>query len=151
MPRGAMTCEVSRNSSVSRYCGFFVGGIEEDEIGEQVAGCHSFQAAQGGSFDQFGALADFESVEVVADQARGFGVRFDEDCFARAAADGFDAYGAGAGEQVHEEGVFECWAEDVEQGFTQAIAGGPEALCPGAFQRAAAIFSGDYTHGLFRF
>ena len=113
--------------------GFFVGWVEEDEIGEQAAGCHSFEAANGGGLDQFGGGEDVEGFEIFADQARGLGARFDENCFARAAADGFDADGSGAGEEVDEKGFFDGRAEDVEEGFAQAIAGGARGVGARAF------------------
>ena len=113
--------------------GFFVGWIEEEEIGEQAAGGNFFQAAQSWGLDQLRGGPNVERFEIFADQARGFGARFDEDCFARAAADGFDAYGAGSGEEVNEEGIFYGRAENVEEGFAQAIAGGAKALRARAF------------------
>ena len=113
--------------------GFFVGRVEEDKIGEPMAGRHFFQAADSGSFDQLGC-EDVEGFEVFADQSRGLRVGFDENCFARAAADGFDANGAGSGEEVNEQRVLERGAEDVEEGFAQAIAGGAKAKRARTFQ-----------------
>ena len=108
--------------------GFFVGWVEEDEIGEQAAACHSFETANGWGLDQFGGGEDVEGFEIFANQARGLGARFDENCFARAAADGFDSHGSCSGEEINEKRIFDGRAEDVEERFAQAIAGGAEAL-----------------------
>ena len=51
---------------------------------------------------------------------------FDEGYVGGAAAEGFDAYGASAGEDVEEARAYYAGAEDVEERFTKAVAGGTE-------------------------
>ena len=71
---------------------------------------------------------------------------FDEDGFGGAAAEGFDAYGAGAGKNIDETRACDSWAQDVEKRFAQAIARGTEGWAFEAFEDAAAIFAGDDAH-----
>jgi hypothetical protein len=78
------------------------------------------------------------------------GIAVDEENFAGASADGFDSDGAGAGVEVDEEGIFDGRAEDVEESFAEAVAGGADAQEAWGAKASAAIFSGDYTHELVR-
>lgn len=71
---------------------------------------------------------------------------FDKGCVDRAAAEGFDADGAGAGEDVEEARASDGGAEDVEECFAEAVAGGTEGEAFEAFEDAAAIFAGDDAH-----
>ncbi len=48
-----------------------------------------------------------------------------------AAADGFDAYGSGAGVEVGEAGVGDARGEDVEEGFAEAVGGGAGLVAGG--------------------
>ncbi len=64
-----------------------------------------------------------------------------------AAAEGFDAYGAGAGEDVEEARACDAGAKDVEERFAEAVAGGTEREAFQALEDAAAIFAGDDAHG----
>src|SRR5580704_3376997 len=73
---------------------------------------------------------------------------FDEGYVGGAAAEGFDAYGAGASEDVEEAGAYDAGAEDVEERFAEAVAGGTKGEALEALQDAAAIFAGDNAHGL---
>ena len=82
----------------------------------------------------------------MADQGDGGGIAVDEEDVASAPADGFDSDGAGAGVEIDEEGIGDGWAEDVEERFAEAVAGGADGLGAGSFQATAAIFSGDYAH-----
>ena len=77
-----------------------------------------------------------------------FSIRFQKNCFGGAAAERFDAHGAGAGESVDEERTFDRRAENIEKRFAQAVAGRPEFQQARAFQYAAAIFTSDHTHDL---
>lgn len=72
---------------------------------------------------------------------------FDEGYVGGAAAEGFDANGAGASEDVEEAGAYDAWAEDIEKRFAEAVAGGTESEAFQAFEDAAAIFAGDDAHG----
>ena len=71
---------------------------------------------------------------------------FDEDYVGGAATEGFDADGAGAGEDVEKSGAYDAGAEDVEERFAKAIAGGTKREAFEALQDAAAVFAGDDTH-----
>jgi hypothetical protein len=72
---------------------------------------------------------------------------FDEDGFRGAAAEGFDAYGTSAGEDIHEARAYDTGAQNVEERFAEAIARGTKGKAFEAFQDAAAIFTGDDAHG----
>src|SRR5271154_3964158 len=115
MPRGATRCEASRNSRTCRYSAVFSYG-----------GSRKMKSA---SRRRVAILSRPRRAEasISSAPARISRVwRFSR--IRRAAADGFDAHGAGSGEEVDEEGVRNGRAEDVEEGFAQAIAGGAEAL-----------------------
>jgi len=73
-------------------------------------------------------------------------VIFEEGYVGGAAAEGFDADGAGAGENVEEARARYGGAENVEERFAQAVAGGTESEAFQALQDTAAIFSGDDAH-----
>jgi len=73
-------------------------------------------------------------------------VIFDEGYVGGAAAEGFDADGAGAGEDVEEAGADYAGTEDVEERFAKAVAGGTEGEAFEAFEDAAAVFAGDDAH-----
>ena len=124
--------------------------IEEDVIDERsggfVARSDHFEAAKSVGGEDGGARSDFEPIEILADQFCRGGVIFDEDGFGGAAAEGFDAYGTGAGKDIDETRVHDSWAQDVEKRFAQAIACGTEGWAFEAFEDAAAIFAGDDAH-----
>ena len=111
---------------------FGVGGIDEDEIewcvGGFVAGGEFFEGAEGVEGEDKGSGLDFEGCEIAPDESGGGSVVFDEDDFDGAAAYGFDADGAGAGEDVEEARAGDVGAEDVEEGFAEAVAGGAEGV-----------------------
>jgi len=127
-----------------------VGGIDEDEIearrGRTVARGKFLQGGVDVGGENGVARGDFERVEILADQFCGGWVIFDEGYVGGAAAEGFNAYGAGAGEDVEEARAYYTWAEDVEERFTQSVAGGTKSEAFEALEDAAAIFSGDYAH-----
>jgi len=124
--------------------------IEEHVIDERrgrfVARSEHFEAAKGVGGKDGGAGSDFERIEILADQFRGRSMIFDEDGFSGAAAEGFDAYGAGAGKDIDETRVHDSWAQDVEKGLAQAITCGTEGRAFEALEDAAAIFAGDDAH-----
>ena len=127
-----------------------VGRIDEDEIerrsGRSVAGGEFLEGGQGGGGEDGVAGGDFEGVEILADEFCGGRVIFDEGYLGGAPAEGFDAHGAGAGEYVEEARACDRGAEDVEERFAQAVAGGTESEAFQALQYAAAIFAGDDAH-----
>jgi len=73
-------------------------------------------------------------------------VIFDEGYVGGAAAEGFDADGASAGEEVEEARADYARAEDVEERFAKAVAGGTEREALQALQDTAAVFAGDDAH-----
>ena len=129
---------------------FRVGRIDEDEIeggvGGLVAGGDFFQAAEGVEGKDLRAVSDGEGFEIAADEDGGGGVIFDEDYFGRAAAQGFDADRAGARENVEKARAGNVGAQDVEEGFAEAIAGRTEGVAFQGLEDAAAIFAGDDAH-----
>ncbi len=80
-----------------------VGRIEKDEVGHEFAGFQTFEAAHSVGLDDFGAGQSVERFEILFDEFYGAGVGFDENRVTRAAADGFDADGSRAREEVDEE------------------------------------------------
>jgi hypothetical protein len=91
-----------------------------------VAGGKFVEAAFGFGGDYFYSSGNFQGFEILADQADGGGVAVDEEDVASASADGFDSDGAGAGVKIDEEGIGDGWAEDVEERFAEAVAGGAD-------------------------
>ena len=76
--------------------------------------------------------AEAEGFDVVADQAAGFGAGVDEDDRGGAAAHGFEAERAGAGEEVEDleagEVVADAAREDVEDRLADAVGGGADRV-----------------------
>jgi len=107
-----------------------VGGIDENEIerrsGRSVVGGEFLEGAEGVGGEDGVAGGDFEGVEILANEFCGGRVIFDKGYISGAAAEGFDAYGACAGEDVEEAGAYNAGAENVEERFTEAVAGGTE-------------------------
>jgi hypothetical protein len=140
--------EEAEDAVVLRFFG--VGRVEEDEIewgvGRFVLVGDFLEGAEGVEGEDLRAGSDCEGCEVATDQASGGGVVFDEDDFEGAAAEGFDANGAGAGEDIEETRAGDVGAEDVEEGFAEAVAGGTERVALEGFEDAAAIFAGDDAH-----
>jgi len=106
-----------------------VGRVEEDVAERWLSGVargHGLQAAKGVGGKNRCAGADGEGFEIFADEGGGGRVVFDEDDFRGATAEGFDADGAGAGEEVDEMRAGDFLSEDVEEGFAKLVAGGTE-------------------------
>ena len=131
---------------------FGVGRVDEDEIewgvGRFVLVGDFLEGAEGVEGEDLGSAGDCEGFEVTTDQDSGGGVVFDEDDFEGSAAEGFDANGAGAGEDIEEAGARDVGAEDVEESFAKAVAGGTEGVALEGFEDAATIFAGDDAHYL---
>jgi len=140
--------EEAEDAIVLRFFG--IGRIDESEIegsvGRLVASGEFFERAEGVERKDLGFGLDFERGEVAADQCGGGGMIFDEDSLGGAAAEGFDADGAGAGEYVEEAGAGYFGSEDIEESFAEAVAGGAQGVALEGFEDAAAIFTGDYAH-----
>ena len=71
---------------------------------------------------------------------------FDKGYVGGAAAEGFDADRASAGEDVKEARASDAGAEDVEECFAEAVAGGTEGEALEALEDAATVFAGDDAH-----
>src|SRR5712692_4458805 len=92
------------------------------------------------------ASIDAQRFEIAANQRGSGGVIFDEDDFGSAAAEGFDADGAGSGEKIDESRAEDVGGQHVEERFAQAVAGGAQGEAFEAFQDAAAVDSRDDAH-----
>lgn len=140
--------EEAEDAVVLRFFG--VGRVDEDEIewgvGRFVLVGDFLEGAEGVEGEDLRAAGDCERCEVATNQDSGGGVVFDEDDFEGAAAESFDADGAGAGEDIEEAGARDVGTEDVEEGFAEAVAGRAERGALEAFEDAAAIFAGDDAH-----
>jgi hypothetical protein len=68
----------------------------------------------------------------IANEMDGLGMTFHEGDKCGAAAHSFDANGAGSGKQIEKARILDARPENVEQSFSEHIAGGAE---PEAFQR----------------
>jgi hypothetical protein len=127
-----------------------IGGIDEYEVetrsGGSAARGELLEGGMGVGGEDGEAGRDFEGVEILADQFCGGGVILYEGYLGGAAAKGFDADGAGAGEQIEKAGAYDAGTEDVEERFAQAITCGTEGEAFEAFQDTAAVFAGDDAH-----
>jgi len=127
-----------------------VGGIDENEIewrsGRSVAGGEFLEGGEGIGGEDGVARSDLERVEILADEFCGGRVIFDEGNVGGAAAESFNADGAGAGEDVEKARADNAGAEDIEKRFAQAVAGGTKSEPLQALQDTAAIFAGDDAH-----
>ncbi len=116
---------------------FRVGRIEKYEIewgvGRFVLARDFLEGAEGVDREDMGSGGDCERFEIATNQDSSGGVILDEDDFDGAATKSFDPDGAGAGENVEETRAGDVGAEDVEEGFAQAIAGGAEGIALEAF------------------
>src|SRR4249920_2306397 len=108
-----------------------VGRIDENEIkwrsGRSVARGEFLQGSEGVGGEDSVAGGDLERVEILTDEFGGGRVVFDEGYVGGAAAEGFDADGAGAGEDIEEARAYNPGAEDIEKRFAQAVAGGTKS------------------------
>jgi len=111
-----------------------------------VAGGEFLEGGEGVGGEDGVTGGDFEGVEILADEFRGGRMILDEGYVGGAAAEGLDADGAGAGEDIKEAGANDTGAEDIEEGFAEAIAGGTEGEAFQAFQYAAAVFACNDAH-----
>jgi len=104
-----------------------VGWVEEDDV-DGVGGL-------GEALEKGGRAAVFEgeaSGDIEVRQVRLEGLQggcgfFGEEGVGRATGDGFDADGAGSGEEIGEAAALDTGAEDVEEGLAEAVAGGASA------------------------
>ena len=118
-----------------------VGGLRGEEFGEALE-----ELSRAAVFHGVGGCWDFEGGEIGTESFQGRdGVLAEED-MGGAAAEGFDADGAGAGVKVEEAAAGEAWGEDVEEGFAEAIAGGAGGVAGRAGEEAGAIGAGDDAH-----
>jgi hypothetical protein len=74
---------------------------------------------------------------------------FDEDHFASATAERFDANRTRAGKSVDEPGIGNTLSQNIEERLAQAIARGAQSKPLQAFERTAAKFTGNHAHGSF--
>lgn len=125
--------------------GFFVvvGGVEEDEVDrlrETLEQRHHAAVFEGV------ATGDFEVLQVGAEGFEGRTAVLGEVDVSGSAADGFEAHGSGAGEEVYETAAGDARREDIEQGFAEAVAGGAGVGAGGRCQEAGTVLAGDDTH-----
>jgi hypothetical protein len=132
------------------FLGGRVRGIEEHEIVREIAVFLAlfqlFEGAMGIHLQDGGAFADLQGFEIIADEFRGGGVIFYEEDVFGAAAQGFNADGAGAGEKIEEAGARDSGGENVEKGFAEPVAGGAEVGGVEGFELARAVQAGDDAH-----
>jgi hypothetical protein len=87
-----------------------------------------------------------EGAEIFAQGAEGGRGVLDEDDVGRAAAEGLDADGSGAGEEIGEDSVSDARSEDIEEGLAEAVRGGAGGVAAGSDELAGAKFASDYAH-----
>jgi hypothetical protein len=87
-----------------------------------------------------------EGAEIFAQGAEGGRGVLDEDDVGRAATEGLDADGSGAGEEIGEDSVSDARSEDIEESLAEAVRGGAGGVPAGSDELAGAEFAGDYAH-----
>src|SRR5260370_40071601 len=111
-----------------------------------LSGGQHGEAAKSGYGENGHAGVDAQRFEIAANQGGGGRVILDEDDFGGAAAEGFDADGAGSGEEVDESRAGCIGGQHVEESFAQAVAGGAQGEALETLQDAASVSSGDDAH-----
>ena len=129
-----------------RAAAVVVRRVQENKVGDEVTIGKFIESAFGVGGEYFDAAGNLQGFEILANQADGSWIAVDEENFASATADGFNSDGAGAGVKIDEQGLLDGRAEDVEERFSETIAGGTDLEGVWSFQAAAAIFSGDDSH-----
>lgn len=123
----------------------FVGRVDENE----VVGCVAWGLPFGGVGRGDGCIQFFlhafgDDLDVVADHDGGSFVEFYESGVTGAAAEGFEAVGAGAGEEVEAALVFDPGGGAGEDALAQLVHGGAmDRLIVDAERDAACFASGD--------
>jgi hypothetical protein len=124
------------------------GGVGEYEVEAEVGGEELVEGGEdvlGAEFEVLGGEAG--GVEVLADEggvARG---DLDGDDGLGAAAEGLEAEGAGAGEQLEDAGVGDAWGEAVEEGLFDEVRGGADGESFWDLENPAAGDAADDAHG----
>ena len=135
------------------FFGGSVGRIEENDVERSACGSmlrgKALQAPQRVELENACASADAQRIEILLNKGGSGGMVFDEHNFAGAAAEGLDADGAGAGEEVEEAAAGDAFGQDVEKGLAEAVAGGAKGKALEALELAAAKCSGDDAHSSF--
>src|ERR1700756_74785 len=85
----------------------FVWGIEKDKIGCDTPRRKPFKSSHSICFNHLRAGANSKRFQILADEPRSGCVRFDEDPFARAAADRLDANGAGSRKKINKKRILD--------------------------------------------
>src|SRR5689334_22731136 len=91
--------------------------IEKNEVGEQAARGQLREACDSIHDEDFRTRSDAEGFKILANQICGGAMILEENNFSRAAAERLNSHGASAGEAVHEEGIFNLRAENIEERF----------------------------------
>ena len=109
--------------------GGLIGWIEEDYIERQHDRRGFLQDPRHGTaLHEKSAGFELQSTEIRANGSDGSRPSFDETAEGRTPAECLDAYRAGTGVQVGKTGPRQARPEDVEEGLTQPIAGGPRGV-----------------------
>ena len=111
-----------------------------------LSGSQHGEAAKGIDGKDRRASVDAQRFEIAANQRGRWWMILDENDFGGAPAEGFNADGAGSGKKINEAGADYVGGQDVEESFTQAVAGGAEGEAFEALQDAAAVGSSDDAH-----
>ncbi len=116
------------------------GGAGANSSGEHGEAAKSVDGEHGH------AGVDAQEFKVAANEGGGGGVIFDKDDFGGTTAKGFDADGAGSGEEIDESRTGYVGGQHVEKCLAQAVAGRAQGEAFGALQDAAFVRSGDDAH-----
>jgi len=93
-----------------------------------------------------GAIGEVEGSEVRGERGGHATIALHKEHGAGAAAEGFDAHGPNAGEEVEDVGIVEPAAQDIEHRLADAIGIGAAGFVAGGFELAAAERAGDDAH-----
>ena len=125
-----------------------VRGIKEDNIQTGLLLAETMQQRKrAGGFDA-GLGFDLQLFQIGLEGGQGrFGI-LREVNLPRAAAECFNANGAGSGEEVAKDGAFNARSEHVEKRLPQPVAGRPGFYSLGTDQQMGAKFSCYHAHGI---
>ncbi len=126
-----------------------VGRVDEDEVGRGVLGRGAPGEGVAGDELEIAGLAAGafgDDGDVLAEAGGGLGVLLDEDAACGAAAPGFEAVAATAGEEIGEAGVEDAGAEGGEDCLAHAVGGGAHGVAFGHRQDRPARCSAADSH-----
>jgi hypothetical protein len=111
---GAKKCE-----DAAVFVGGSIGRVKENDVERRAGGRvfrgEALQATEGIEFEDSRTAADAEGIEIFLNERSGRRMIFDEHGFGGAAAERFDANGAGPREEIEEAATRDAFGENIKK------------------------------------